>query len=384
MLSAKQRAYLREAHARWNFKGGATRSGKTWLDVNLVIPLRIRAVAGKPGLVVLLGMSRQTVERNLLCPMRERYGALVGTLSAEGTVRLFGEECWVIGAEKVTGTSRLRGASVKYAYGDEVADWHPEVFRLLASRLDRAYSRFDGTYNPRGPTHWLCRFLRETPGIYHQQYGLTDNPFLPAAFVASLKAEYRDTVTYERYILGRWASAEGSLFPCAPPETEKARVHGGIAHVDAAYGGGDCTALTLARRDGETIVLYGRLWKGHVDEAMAEIARLCRKHACAPLYCEKNADRGYLAREFARMGLLTRPYTERENKFVKISTYLRKHWPSIALAEGTDEAYLAQILDYTDQAAHDDAPDSAACCCRLLDRRAEDYRSPFEGGVLLG
>jgi hypothetical protein len=36
---------------------------------------------------------------------------------------------------------------------------------------------------------------------------------------------------------------------------------------------------------------------------------------------------------------------------------------------GTDLAYIDQILDYTEQADHDDAPDSAACVCRILDRR---------------
>ncbi len=55
------------------------------------------------------------------------------------------------------------------------------------------------------------------------------------------------------------------------------------------------------------------------------------------------------------------------NKFVKISTFLRKWWPNIRFLEGTDPEYIAQILDYTIHAEHDDAPDSAACICRVLD-----------------
>jgi hypothetical protein len=35
--------------------------------------------------------------------------------------------------------------------------------------------------------------------------------------------------------------------------------------------------------------------------------------------------------------------------------------------EGTDPEYIDQILDYTENAEHDDAPDSAACICRILD-----------------
>ena len=48
------------------------------------------------------------------------------------------------------------------------------------------------------------------------------------------------------------------------------------------------------------------------------------------------------------------------------------------LVRGTDPAYLTEILDYTQEAAHDDAPDSAASACRLLDRRGAPYVSPFE------
>jgi len=53
----------------------------------------------------------------------------------------------------------------------------------------------------------------------------------------------------------------------------------------------------------------------------------------------------------------------------KISTYLRKWWPNIIFLRGTDPDYINQIMDYTEQAEHDDAPDSAACCCRYWDPR---------------
>jgi hypothetical protein len=56
------------------------------------------------------------------------------------------------------------------------------------------------------------------------------------------------------------------------------------------------------------------------------------------------------------------------NKYLKISTYLYKYWPKIVWIEGTDPEYLNQIMDYTEDAAHDDAPDSAACVVRSLDK----------------
>lgn len=383
-LTEKQSEYIRRAVRRWNFKGGATRSGKTWLDVHYVIPARIRSRAGQPGLTVLLGISRGTLERNVLTPMRALYGEeLVGYPASGGRLRLFGEECWALGAGRTAGIAGLRGASVKYAYGDEVADWQPQVFELLKSRLDTPSSCFDGTYNPQGKTHWLYRFLTGGADVYAQRYGLADNPFLPPAFAEQLRAEYRGTVYYDRYILGNWKSAEGALFAVEPPFTADASLlSGGVAHVDAAFGGGDSTALTLGRREGDGIVLYGRLWNQHADTVLSAIAAECLRHACAPVYCETNADKGYLARELRRLGLPVRPYTERENKFMKISTFLRKWWPNVRLLEGTDRAYVDQILDYTDAALHDDAPDSAACVCRILDRREGGWRSPIEGALL--
>lgn len=152
----------------------------------------------------------------------------------------------------------------------------------------------------------------------------------------------------------------------------------GICHIDAAYGGEDYTAFTCGRRRGGILYLYGRMWHGHVDTVldfcMAEAQRLM----CGPIYCEKNGDKGYLAREIVNKGYGAAPYTEKENKYLKISTFLRKWWGNIRWLEGTDQDYLRQIMGYTEDAEHDDAPDSAACVCRLLDRRGgEDYVSPF-------
>ena len=64
----------------------------------------------------------------------------------------------------------------------------------------------------------------------------------------------------------------------------------------------------------------------------------------------------------------TLPARGATNKYLKISTYLKKWWGNIVFLEGTDRDYIAQIMDYTEDAEHDDAPDSAACCCRILDR----------------
>lgn len=212
-FSVKQREYFDNANKRWNFKTGATRSGKTYMDY-FVIPKRIRARMGLPGLAVILGVTKSTIERNILEPMRNIWGAdLVGEINSQNICYLFGERVYCLGAEKISQVSKLRGASIKYVYGDEVADWNQEVFDMLKSRLDKPYSCFDGALNPQGPNHWLKEFI-DNPDfdIYCQKYTIFDNPFLPKEFVENLCKEYEGTVYYLRYILGEWALAEGLVY----------------------------------------------------------------------------------------------------------------------------------------------------------------------------
>lgn len=212
-FTEKQQEFFNNCNHRWNFKVGATRSGKTYGDY-FWIPKRIRNRIDKPGLSVILGVSKSTIERNILEPMRTIWGQdLVRTISTDNTCYLFGERVHCLGAEKVSQVSKLRGTSIKYCYGDEVAEWNKEVFELLKSRLDKPYSCFDGALNPEGPNHWLKEFLDSDADIYNQHYTIFDNPYLPEEFVEQLCKEYEGTVYYKRYIDGEWALAEGLIYP---------------------------------------------------------------------------------------------------------------------------------------------------------------------------
>jgi PBSX family phage terminase large subunit len=231
-FSEKQLEFYQNASHRWNFKTGAVRSGKTYADY-FTIPKRIRARIGKPGLSFIFGVSKATIERNILEPMRVIWGPeLVGDIKMDNTAYLFGDTVYCLGCEKVSQVAKIRGASIKYAYGDEVAEWNPEVFELIKSRLDKEYSCFDGALNPEGPNHWLKQFLDSDADIYNQHYTIFDNPFLPQEFIENLCKEYEGTVYYDRYIKGLWALAEGVIYPmyqdalftempCKMPEFER-------------------------------------------------------------------------------------------------------------------------------------------------------------------
>ena len=213
LLSEKQKEFIKNANKRYNIKTGATRSGKTYLDILYTIPYRIRERSGKKGLNVILGVTNSTIERNILQPLRELYGdKLIGSINSQNIAKLFGEEVYCLGAEKVSQVSKIRGASIKYCYCDELAEYNKEVFELLKSRLDKEYSVLDGALNPESPTHWLKQFLDSDADIYCQTYTIFDNPFLPKKFVDNLCKEYEGTVYYNRYILGQWCNAEGLIY----------------------------------------------------------------------------------------------------------------------------------------------------------------------------
>ncbi|MBO5384543.1 MAG: PBSX family phage terminase large subunit [Ruminococcus sp.] len=225
-LNPKQNEYIRESTSRWNIKAGAVRSGKSYCDIAYVIPARLRAVKDYPGLNVIIGVSKETIERNVLQPMREIYTAdVVGTINSRNIAMVCGVPVYCLGAAKSSQVAMIQGMSIKYCYGDEIAKWSPNVFDMLKSRLDKPYSRFDGSCNPESPGHWLKQFIdSEGLDIYVQKYTIFDNPALSPDFVENLCKEYEGTVFYQRYILGEWTLAEGLIYPMydkaieTPPE----------------------------------------------------------------------------------------------------------------------------------------------------------------------
>ncbi len=225
-LTEKQREVWRLSISdpkRWNISVGAVRSGKTRLD-HFRIPYRIMH-ADKGGAVALIGCTEATLERNLLAPMRQLYSKeMVGRIKDGGSVRLFGRDCFAFGASRRDCADKLQGMSISYCCGDEITTWDESVFKMLQSRLDRKSSVFDGSCNPSYPSHWFKRFIDSMEGsgdIRVSTFTIDDNTFLPPGFVSALKKEYEGTVYYDRFILGLWKCAEGSIYPMFADDPQK-------------------------------------------------------------------------------------------------------------------------------------------------------------------
>ena len=151
-------------------------------------------------------------------------------------------------------------------------------------------------------------------------------------------------------------------------------------HIDAAYGGQDYTAMTLCTKKDGKFYVYGKLWRKHVDDVTADILSIKDSFRAGRIYCENNGDKGYLAKALRGMGQTVTTYHEGMNKMLKISTFLKFNWDRVYFVQGTDEKYLQQILDYNEEADHDDAPDSLSSAIRVMaPKREEAYKSPFGG-----
>ena len=160
---------------------------------------------------------------------------------------------------------------------------------------------------------------------------------------------------------------ENALFT-APEFTDDINlIYDGIAHIDAAYGGEDATAFTICRKatDGK-LYMFGKKYQKHVDDCLDSVLSLHKAFRAGTIYCERNADKGYLAKELRERGVPVKLYHESMNKYIKIASYLKKEWGNVIFTDNTDPEYIQEILDYSESAAHDDCPDSAASIVRQL------------------
>jgi hypothetical protein len=140
----------------------------------------------------------------------------------------------------------------------------------------------------------------------------------------------------------------------------------GICHIDASYGGSDGTAFTIIKQKDDGFIVFGKRWNKHVDDCLSEIYKLKEMYLGGSISCERNGDKGYLAKKLREDGNIVDDYDERMNKYIKIATYLRNNWNKILFLEDTDPDYINEILDYTEDAEHDDSPDSLASILRKL------------------
>ena len=193
--------------------------------------------------------------------------------------------------------------------------------------------------------------------------------------LAQIKASMAPSLFAANYEM-RHIASDDVMFTDPKTGADPKFIQNARSHIDAAYGGEDWTAFTAMNKVGDTYYILGKCWQKHVDDALGEIFAVMDDNLLNKVYCEDNGDKGYLAKDIRSHGKRAITYHESMNKFIKISTYLKAIWDHVVFVEGTDPEYIEQICDYTEDAEHDDCPDSAACLARLLYKKKsnDDYK----------
>lgn len=218
-LSRKQVKSVVEAQdapiALWS---GAVSSGKT---IASLIAFLIRlTVTPDHGLVVIVGRTLQTIERNILDPLMSvhLFGPIakhVVHTNGANTAKILGRTVHLVGASDARAEGRIRGATIALAYVDEATLLPQGFWMMLLSRLRVGdQSRLMATTNPDGPFHWLRKdFLlkADAVGMVNWHFTLDDNPSLDPGMVARLKRQYTG-LWYRRFILGEWCLAQGAVY----------------------------------------------------------------------------------------------------------------------------------------------------------------------------
>lgn len=245
---------------------------------------------------------------------------------------------------------------------DRVSRAERDHTKLIYQELQNVRNRGGRIINAGTPWHKDDAFSIMPPA---KKYDYRQTGLINAEQIESIRASMSPSLFAANYEL-RHIADDNMMFISPQTGADRSNAEQGICHVDAAYGGDDYTAFTICARKGGKFYIYGRLWHKHIDDVTDEIQGLIRAFNAGRIYCEDNGDKGYLGKELRRKGERVRVYHESMNKHLKICSYLKSAWGDVAFVDGTDEEYISQICDYTENAEHDDAPDSLACCIRIL------------------
>ncbi|MCO1575016.1 PBSX family phage terminase large subunit [Crossiella sp. SN42] len=224
ILSRKQiRSIADSARVRISIWAGAVRSGKT--IASLIAFLIALAVAPNHGLVVIVGRTLQTIERNIIEPLQDvsLFGALANQVHhtrGSTTAVILGRTVHLLGAHDAKAEGKLRGLTACLAYVDEATLIPQAFFQQLLARLSVPGARLLATTNPDSPAHWLRKHYLLRAGelnLASWHFTMDDNPSLSPEFVADQKLE-NVGLFYRRNILGEWCLAEGAIYEAWNPD----------------------------------------------------------------------------------------------------------------------------------------------------------------------
>lgn len=199
---------------------GAVRSGKTlcmsasfiaWATYNFSD--RSFAVCGKT-----IASLRRNVVAPVLPVLRElgfecddRYSRNTLEIS-DGSVK---NRFYLFGGKDEGSAALIQGATLAGAMLDEVALMPRSFVEQTAARCSVEGSKLWFNCNPDRPSHWFYEEWikkREEKNCLYLHFTMKDNPSLTPATIRRYEKLYSGAF-YERFVLGRWVSPQGCVYP---------------------------------------------------------------------------------------------------------------------------------------------------------------------------
>ena len=207
-----------------NILEGSVRSGKTVC----MIPKWINyIVTGPPGLLIMTGVSKDTIYDNVLNDLFEtlgednyHYNRQSGELIIwwiDAQKNRHERRIKIVGAKDEGSERYIRGKTLAGAYCDELTLMPERFFKQLLNRLSVPGARLYATTNPDSPMHYLYKEYvtseskLESGLVQVVHFELDDNPNLDDAYKTNIRSSYSG-MWYKRMILGLWVLAEGVIY----------------------------------------------------------------------------------------------------------------------------------------------------------------------------
>jgi len=209
---------------------GAVSAGKTIASLFAFL-IAVRRTRGA-GLIVIVGKTLQTIERNIIEPLQsvELFGDLtkhVQHTRGSNTAIILGREVHLVGANDTRSEEKIRGATIELAYVDEATLLPAGFWEMLVTRLRVAGARMLATTNPGSFNHWLrIQWVLDAESknmiVFH--FTMYDNPayFEGASpgpnYISDMETAFAGSIFFDRYISGLWSNAEGAIFEMWEPK----------------------------------------------------------------------------------------------------------------------------------------------------------------------
>ena len=172
---------------------------------------------------MIIGKSLNSVERNVLKPLRRIFASLGIQYDENGylhEIYFMGNTICIFGAGKKGDDERIQGSTFGGTFIDEGTVITEDGFNMIISRNRMPNSQLFITCNPANPNHYLYKqYITNTEEINNNRirvwtFEIEDNLSLTREYIENLKASYpKDSLFYKRYILGQWVSGQGAIYP---------------------------------------------------------------------------------------------------------------------------------------------------------------------------